>query len=585
MNAGSFLPPQPLPNSVKAKQIEEQELAAAAAQNQPTGVDPQMEQMQKAQQAAVNELQQAQQQLAQTKNELQSVQAQSQQQQQAMQAQAQQEVQKAQMDAQYELQSEKIKNQQKLLSVQEKYMRSAGKAKPDQNHILSNQLKRVVKKVNSIKTATVTPPAAPNLSPKSKDSAIQAKERNLTGLPHAGVVPSQRTQQQWNEISAWKRNRIATDPKFQKIREQGNAAPVKTPGLVEGFGEAMGDYLDNPWKEYDTFKDNAFGAYDESKGMGDNLKANPLGSIGRLATNITTGFVPNLVGGLGEAAKGVYNLDPMRAAKGIGTATLGVGEGLLTFGTLGAGGAVTKGLQLPGRALAAGAKKVLPAASQKAFQSGLGKGVASAGKGVANVGAIGGVYAGADKLGLGDPNIYKQENIESTPEDYQDMNGGQNLQNISGGQNPYNSMPGGFSAPQPQQSWDAGLSPAERFSVMNQAQDMNSKGASVPSVPGDAAKEVEYPDIRKFMKNPPPPGEYIASPIPILQSGFKQHEFNMPDSRQQGYGPLGDFIKQLIFQVGLPAFGMRNPLEPDFERLYGGLTNNEAYKFKTPMSF
>ncbi len=87
------------------------------------------------------------------------------------------------------------------------------------------------------------------------------------------------------------------------------------------------------------------------------------------------------------------------------------------------------------------------------------------------------------------------------------------------------------------------------------------------------------------MKNPPPAGEYIPSPIPILQAGFKQHEFAQPTSRQQGYGPLGNFIKQLIFQVGLPMVGIRNPLQPDFSRVYGSLRNNEAYKFVPPNSF
>lgn len=579
MQSGSFMPPEPLPNSIKAKQIEQQELAAQQGEANAGAGNEQLMQMQKAQEDAVNQLQQTQQQLAQTQAELQNSQAQSQQQQQAMQMQAQQEIQKAQMDAQYELQSEKIKNQQKLLSVQEKYMRSAGKAKPDQNHILSSQLKRVVKKVNSLKVASAPPTPLNPLGgqrdsvTQKRDSDIFANEKKFQGLPHSSVLPSQRTQEQWNEISNWKKNRIQNDPKMQQVKSQVMAAPVKTPGVVEGFGTAMGDYLDNPWKEYDTFKDNAFGAYDESKGIAGNLKANPLGSIGRLTTNLATGFVPNFVGGLSETAKGMYNLDPMRAAKGIGTTALGVGEGLLTFGTMGTGGALTKALQAPGRALAAGAKKVLPAAMQKTFQSGVGKGVASVGKGVANIGTqlpiLGGVYAGADKLGLGDPNMYAQENMEDTTEDYQTMNGGQN---------PYSSFPGGFSAPQPQQRWDAGLSPSERFSVLN-------KVASILNKDEDASVEPEYPDIRKFMKNPPPPGEYISSPIPIWQAGFKQQDFNIPKVKNQGYGPVGDFIKQLIFQVGMPMFGMRNPFQPDFSKLYGSLANNEAYKLKVPQSF
>ena len=59
----------------------------------------------------------------------------------------------------------------------------------------------------------------------------------------------------------------------------------------------------------------------------------------------------------------------------------------------------------------------------------------------------------------------------------------------------------------------------------------------------------------------------------------------MPETYQQGYGPLGNFIKKLIFQVGLPSLGMNNPLQPDFSRVYGSLNNNEAYKFNTPSAF
>lgn len=136
-------------------------------------------------------------------------------------------------------------------------------------------------------------------------------------------------------------------------------------------------------------------------------------------------------------------------------------------------------------------------------------------------------------------------------------------------------FPGGFTAPQPQPRWDAGLSPSERFSVMNQ-----SMGKA-----GSALQKPEYPDIRQFMKNPPAAGEYIPSPIPILQAGFKQHEFAQPTSRQQGYGPIGNFLRQLIFNVGLPAIGVRNPLYPDFSKVYGSLVNNEAYKFVPPNSF
>jgi hypothetical protein len=593
MGAGSFLPPEPLPNSIKANQLEQQELAAQQGEANAGAGNEQLMQMQKAQEDAVNELQQTKQQLAQAQSELQNAQSQAQQQQQATQMQAQQEIQKAQMDAQYELQSEKIKNQQKLLSVQEKYMRAAGKQKPDQNHILGNQLKRVVKKVNSLKVAsTGLTPLNPTGGPRDsviqkKDSDIQANEKKFQGLPHSSVLPSQRTQQQWDEISAWKRNMWANDPKAQQIKTQVMSAPAKTPGFVEGYGTAFKDYLNNPWQSFENAKDTAFGEYDESGGgffanAGKNLLKNPLGTIGRGAANVFLGYVPNLVGGGVETAKGIYHGDATRALKGVGTAGLGAIEGALTYGTMGAGGAITSALKTPGKLLAQGATKALPATLAKPFQWGVTKGVANI---ATQMPVMMGLYAGADKLGLGDPNMYKEQD-----EEYQDMNSEDSYTpyaggNSIGGYGPGGmSFPGGFSAPQPQQRWDAGLSPSERFSILNQAQSQYAKSGSVDSAI-ETIKEPEYPDIRKFMKNPPPPGEAISSPVPIWQAGFKQHDLNMPRTKQQGYGPLGDFIKQLIFQVGLPMFGIRNPLSPDFSKVYGSLANNEAYKLKVPQTF
>ncbi len=144
--AQAFKPVEPFPNSIAAKQMEQQEIAADAA-NSP---ENQLQQTQKAQQDAVKELQQAQQQIQQLQGELQNAQATSQQQAQQAEMQAQQEIQKAQMDAQYELQAEKIKNQKAMLSMQEKYMKGMQKQPKDQGGILGNQLKRVVNKVNKM---------------------------------------------------------------------------------------------------------------------------------------------------------------------------------------------------------------------------------------------------------------------------------------------------------------------------------------------------------------------------------------------------------------------------------------------------
>lgn len=408
MGSGSFLPPEPLPNSVKANQIQQQELDAQQGEATAGAGNEQLMQMQKAQEDAVAQLQQSQQQLAQTQAELQNVQAQSQQQQQSMQMQAQQEIQKAQMDAQYELQSEKIKNQQKLLSVQEKYMRSAGKAKPDQNHILSSQLKRVVRKVNSIKSADVTTAGL-------KATGMAAGKTLARAMPVAGAAIS---------------------------------------GASAVNNLSKGNYL--------------------SAG---------LDALGAGASFIPLAGIPLSIGaGLASS----YFENPEKATP------------------------------------------VQPATVPE--DSGFGSQLASM----------------APALG-----------------------------NLLGGMG---QQSGGY-APQ-QKSWDAGLSPSDRFAVLNQ-----SAGKVAAALSKGAPTEPEYPDIRTFMKNPPPPGEHIASPMPLLQAGFKQQDFKMPQVRNQGYGPLGDFIKQVIFQYGLPMLGMRNPMQPDFSKVYGSLMNNEAYKFKAPQSF
>ena len=547
MGAGSFLPPEPLPNSVKAKQIEQQELAAQQGEANAGAGNEQLMQMQKAQEDAVNQLQQTQQQLAQVQGELQNSQAQSQQQQQAIQMQAQQEIQKAQMDAQYELQSEKIKNQQKLLSVQEKYMRSAGKAKPDQNHILGNQLKRVVKKVNSLKVASTAPPTPlnPTGGPRDsviqkKDSDIQANEKKFQGLPHSSVLPSQRTQQQWNEISDWKRNMYANDPKAQQIKAQVMSAPVNSSSSFLGnvAGE-VGSYWQDP-KAY--------------------MQQNNPGLNDSLLWQLTGGFTTNVNSGFSNLARGNVGQGLMDLGSGYaqGIGTVGLGAGL-------AGGVARLGAKaLPSAAgsltrFAGAAKNVLPKALQgwKANTAITGLSLAPMFAGSGGVSEMN----QSDALGA---DGYNDSGTSPAP----------------GGV----SYPGGFSAPQPQQRWDVGLSPSERFQVLNQFQ-KSGADSDTNQLYRPPVKQPEYPDIRKFMKNPPPPGEAISSPVPIWQSGFKQHDLNMPRTRQQGYGPLGDFIKQLIFQVGLPMFGIRNPLSPDFSKVYGSLTDNEAYKLKVPQTF
>jgi hypothetical protein len=439
MSSGSFLPPEPLPNSVKANQIEQQELAAQQGEANAGAGNEQLMQMQKAQEDAVSQLQQTQQQLAQAQAELQNSQAQSQQQQQATQMQAQQEIQKAQMDAQYELQSEKIKNQQKLLSVQEKYMRSAGKAKPDQNHILSSQLKRVVRKVNNLKSASAPP-------------IIDAATGKVIGS--------------------------TTDNALSTFTKAVPNAGLKATGM--GLGKTL-------------------------------LRAAPIAGAAISGASAINNFRKGnyLSAGLDTLGAGASYASTIAPYIGV---PLSIGLG-----------AASSYFEKPEQAAAA------PVQTPAPEDSGFGDQLASMAP------ALAGLFGGMGQQAGGDA--------------------------------------------QPQR-WDAGLSPSDRFSVLNRSIDKTANELN-----NGASAEPVYPDIRTFMKNPPPPGEYISSPMPILQSGFKQHDFNMPRVKNQGYGPIGDFIKSLIFKVGLPYFGIRDPMMPDFAKVHGSLVNNEAYKLKVPHTF
>lgn len=496
MDSGSFLPPEPLPNSVKAKQIEEQEMLAEQAGNSGN----QLGQMQKAQQDAVNQLQQTQQQLMQVQGELQSAQAVAQQQQQAIQMQADQEIQKAKLDAQYELQSEKIKNQQKLLAMQEKAMRAAGKpTKPDQTNILATQLKRVVKRVSNLKAASSAP-----------FSDVAAGQR----------TPEQR--QQRLQYFASKKNEL------NKTTEQ----PTGLPSIT---GE-IGEYWRDP-KSYMAYNTHSLGG--------------PLGfltsSLGGFTTDVNSG-ISHLAKAVGSGAQGEGGAMLSHLGHSARDLAGGYAGGALTVGGGGFAGAGLKGVAR------AGLSALKPTLRGTAKSVGL--------MGATMLPAV----AGTDNPGsAGTP---AQPSSDYNP-------GAMQLISSAGG------YPGGFSAPAPPQSWDHGLSPAERFSVMNRAvsgQMGLQKGAYTNPAPAK-------PDIRQFMPKPPPVGEYIPSPVPLMQGGFRQNQFttdiNNP-AGNQGYGPLGNFIRNLIFQVGMPMFGLNNPMQPDFSKVYGGLVNNEAYKLRTP---
>jgi hypothetical protein len=92
-------------------------------------------------------------------------------------------------------------------------------------------------------------------------------------------------------------------------------------------------------------------------------------------------------------------------------------------------------------------------------------------------------------------------------------------------------------------------------------------------------------DLTPILKRKPTPGVIPASPIPILQTGLKAHEFAYPvhnPSLQQGYGDVGNFIRDVIFQYGLPMLGIPGFGTPDFKRTYSSLSNPQSYKIKNP---
>jgi hypothetical protein len=552
MGSGSFMPPEPLPNSVKANQIEQQELAEQQGAASAGAGNEQMMQMQKAQEDAVNELQQTKQQLAQMQGELQNVQAQSQQQQQAMQMSAQQEIQKAQMDAQYELQSEKIKNQQKLLSVQEKAMRTAGKAKPDQNHILSNQLKRVVRKVNSLKSAS-----APQAGMKA--TGMAAAKTLGRAVPFVGAA-------------------VSGGSAINNLRK-GNylSAGVDALGGLASFVPLIG----TPLAVGSSFLSSALENKPQLPEQAtpptqypDGAAATQQGDIGQL-------FSSGLQSTMGapqqqqQQQRWDVGLSPSERFSVMNQAQAMNKSGYANYNPYAAGGPQLYRTTPPGffgalkermpplpdnyNPMAAGGpqlyRKTPTLFNSPANQTGFDYRR----------------YLGDGGLLMGQnaPNILGElkKRMPPLPDNYNPM--------AAGGPQLYRKTPTLFNSPANQTNAPDILSGVKYAKSGNEA----------PPTKGGILQQVEYPDIRKFMKNPPPPGEDIASPIPILQSGFQQEKFNMPQVKQQGYGPVGDFIKQLIFQVGFPMFGMRNPLHPDFSKVHGSLVNNEAYKVQPPNTF
>lgn len=505
MTSGSFMPPEPLPNSVKAKQIEQQEMSSQQAEAAAGPGDPMM-QMQKAQEDAVNQLQQTQQQLAQAQAELQNVQMQSQQQMHQVQMDAQQQINKAQMDAEYKLQEEKIKNQKALLSAQEKYTRTSVKAPAAQSHILASQLKRMYKRINSLKVATVQPVNTGIVMPSQNSTIQDHEQKRFSGMPHIGIMPSQRTQQQWNEISEWKRNSNQNDPNFAAIQNNVNAAPTKVPGAFSNYGGELTDYLNNP-KEYMKHR-------------------NPFGTegLGGFAWDALGGFTTNINNGVSNLAKGNF-------AEGIGD--LGAGY---------AGGALTLG---PGKALGLAGKGILP------------KLLTYAGLGTAS-----------SMLSPSDENT-----SAVTPEPTAEQSAQQSAPSMGASNNIFSYQPSAQS-----------LTPAQRYGAMNrellnsmlpaaQFRKAGTTNSAIKDLPPNDAKVTS-----NFMANQKSKGLY--SPIPILQNTayFAPHKFKSNvynPSNQQGYGPVGDFIKQLIFSL-VPGVAP----QPDWSRVHGGLQNAGSHRIQ-----
>ena len=289
-------PVEPFPNSIAAKQMEQQEIAAEAA-NSP---ENQLQQTQKAQQDAVNQLQQAQQQIQQLQGELQNAQMTSQQQAQQAQMQAQQEAQQAKMDAQYELQAEKIKNQKELLSMQEKYMKGMQKQPKDQGGILSNQLKRVVNRVSKLnKVASIQvenrAPAAVAPANNSANSAMKS-----SGAP-------MRTDAE----------RAARRQRFDELKKNMPQGEIKGLGVTDVFGN-VGKNVGEYWKDPKAF-----------------MASNNPGLNDSFLWDMTGGFTTNVNSGLSNLARGNFR-------RGAADLIAGYAQGAATIGLGGVGGAGAK---------------------------------------------------------------------------------------------------------------------------------------------------------------------------------------------------------------------------------------------------
>lgn len=359
---GSFKPPEPLPNSIAAKQMEQQELAEEEA-NKP---ENQLQQTQKAQQAAVSELQAAQQQIQQLQGELQNSQATTQQQQQAAEAQAQQAIQKAQMDAAYELQAEKIKNQKELLAMQHKHMTGMQKAPKDQSGILANQLKRVVSRVSKLAAIQIEDRHPAAVTPVNTTLAVNKKipvTKPITGVENPAAVNKQiklatqgfapTTDAQYAAMSPLEQQAYTSRQSNKYLNYQYSNQPTGAPisALIPSMGQVYGEVKDYA-------KDPA--AYTEAMG-GSNI-SNMAGYMGGDKT-----FRQNLsAGNYGQAAGNVLGTVPDYAINSLVSGGMRTGSGIsnLARGNAGAGlkDLVSGSAQTVGNVLTGGGSIALKAA-------------------------------------------------------------------------------------------------------------------------------------------------------------------------------------------------------------------------------
>lgn len=485
---GQYMPPEPLPNSIKAKEIEAQELAAEQSENGMQGVDAQngqMMEMHKMQEDSMKELQDANMKVQELSGQLQNAETTQANQLKNVELTAQQEIQKAKMEAEFKLQEAMLKNKQDMLSMQEKHQKSLASGAKNQNHILGTQLKRIVKKVNSLKMAAtirvegrgpadVPAPRAPNPTAGGGGKA-----------PHTEVPMLNRTPEMVSERQKYYADRVKT---VTDALPPAPGAMSATKDFASDITPELHRYWGDPKK------------YSEQAG----LRGNPL-------WDATLGFTDNVNSGFSNLARG-------NVGQGAADLAGGYAHGALN---LMSGGAAVNGVRL-------GLKSGLGLAGGAALPSIYGQLAPGSGQGAA-------------------PNTQPAQ----TP-----INPG------------YGGAPG-FSAPAPM-AGGTGLTPQEQFG----SQDIGSSDLGHVSGPQAGS------DLSQFMGGQ----SSLASPMPILQSGLKHHEWARPIgnfSNQQGYGgEISNFIRNLIFQGGMPAMGMPAFGQPNFSQVYGSLGNPRAYKLQ-----